>query len=42
MGAAQSKISVEWVNMRQARFGAALGLNQVTVLSRWKPSSCIA
>ena len=28
--------------MRQARLGEALGLYQVTVLSRWKPSSCIA
>ena len=28
--------------MRQARLGAALGLYQVTVLSRWKPSSCMA
>ena len=28
--------------MRQARLGLAFGLNQVMVLSRWKPSDCIA
>src|SRR5512143_490492 len=42
MGLAQSRISVEWVKKRQARLGEALGLYQVTVLRRWKPSSCMA
>src|SRR5512142_2984028 len=42
MGLAQSRISVEWVKKRHARLGEALGLYQVTVLSRWKPSSCMA
>src|SRR5512143_1048197 len=42
MGLAQSRISVEWVKKRQARLGEALGLYQVTVLRRWKPSSCRA
>jgi hypothetical protein len=41
-GLAQSRISVECVKNRQARFGAAFGLYQVMVLSRWKPSSCSA